>query len=293
MSRKIVLLVLLGGSLLALLVIRWCPFHRKASIIEDTPVARVYDQYLYKSDLDHLAAETASPETYAKMVDQYIQRWVIKQLFIAEAEAHSSHRKKDIERRVIDYRYELLVHNFIEELVNFRLNKEISDTDIEDYYQSHKEDFVLRHNIFRGKFVVLPKDAPDKAKLRMLLMGKTAAKRVALRTYCLQFAKDYSLDETTWLSWEECIQGTPFSSVKDKAKLLSIGALLLMSDEKYFYYFKIDECRLVNEVSPLIFVRDQIIDILIYKRKVELAHEIQENMLRQAQNNNNCVIYEH
>ncbi len=293
MLRRVVLLVLLGCSLLALVVVKWYFSDGQGPVVKNLAIARVYDQFLYKSDLDHLATETTSPEDRAEMVDRYIQSWIAKQLLVAEAEKRNAYKQEDIERRVLDYRHDLLVHSFIEKLVNTQLNREISDKEIEDYYRSHQEDFVLQFNIFRGKFVILPKEAPNSTKLRALLVAKTKEKQVVLKTYCLQFAKNYALDETVWLPWGELMQGTPFHHVRDKAKLLSRGRVLQTSDNKYFYYFKIDDYRLVNDVSPLEFVNDQIADIILYKRKMDFVRKIKKDILQQAQNNNHCVVYDH
>lgn len=293
MLRRVVLLVLLGCSLLALVVVKWYCSNGQGPVVKNEPVARVYDQFLYKSDLDHLATETTSPEDRAEMIDRYIQSWMAKQLLVAEAEKRNTYKQEDIERRVLDYRRDLLVHSFIEKLVNTQLNREISDKEIEDYYRSHQGDFVLQCNIFRGKFVILPKEAPNSTKLRALLVAKTEEKQVVLRTYCLQFAKNYALDETVWLPWGELMQGTPFHNVRDKAKLLSRGRVLQTSDDKCLYYFKIDDYRLVNDVSPLEFVTDQIADIILYKRKIDFVHKIKKDIFQQAQNNNHCVVYDH
>lgn len=291
MLRKTILLVLLGGALLALLLVTQRNYHAagQEQVANDLPVARVYNQYLYKRDLDHLYVEGKGPAECAEMVDRYIHKWVEKQLLIAAAETHSAYKKEDNERKVLDYRYALLVHGFIEHLVNTQLNREVSNEEIEAYYKTHRADFVLRNNIFRGKFVVLPRDVPNSAKIQSLLVGQGAA----LRTYCLQFASNYALDETVWLSWDKLLQDTPFSNIRNKAKLLSKGKVFQIHDEKYLYCFRIDAYRLVNDVSPLAFVRDQIADIIIYKRKIDLAARIKKDMLQQAQSNNNYVIYEH
>ena len=293
MSRKNILLVLLGGSLLALGVSKWVAHTKQDQAAKNPPVARVHNKYLYKSDLAHLRTEADSPEGNKAIVEQYIQRWLSKQLLIAEAEASSDYNKAEIERRVLDYRYALLVHSFIEKLVNTQLNREVSDEEIATYYQTHQANFALQANIFKGKFVVIPKEAPNRAKLQSLLMGKSKEKHTALRSYCSQFAKNYALDESGWLSWDELIKGTPFDNARDKTKRLSKGGLLWTTDRKHIYYFKIDEYRLVGDVSPLVFVSDQIADIILYKRKIDLANKIKKDLLQQAKKNNNCIIYEH
>ena len=294
MLRKTVLLVLLGGTLLlALGVVRRVMNARQSQTNGNPPVARVYNQYLYKNDLEHLIKKASSNEDTAKIVENYIQRWISKRLLLAEAEAHSGYNKAEIERRVLDYRNTLLVHDFIEKLVSTHISKEVLEEEIASYYQAHQEDFVLRSNIFRGRFIVLPKNAPRRARLRSLLMGRSQEQFAKLKSYCLQFANNYALDETIWLPWDELIRGTSLNNARDKTRLLGKGKLLLASGGDQRYYFKINEYRRVGDVAPLEFVSDQIVDLIIYKRKIDLAKKIKQDILQQAKENNNCVIYEH
>jgi hypothetical protein len=57
--------------------------------------------------------------------------------------------------------------------------------------------------------------------------------------------------------------------------------------------FKIDDYWLVNHASPLEVVGGQIIDIIIYERKIYLANKIKKDILPKAQQNNHCIVYEH
>jgi len=48
----------------------------------------------------------------------------------------------------------------------------------------------------------------------------------------------------------------------------------------------------VHEAFPLEVVSDQIADCIICKRKIDLANKIKNDMLEQAENNNDCTVYE-
>ena len=295
MQRKTLLLVALCVGLLTLGILRW---HTRTKALSsytanDSLVARVHDQHLYQSDLDSITATVEDPAKKAEIAAQYRQNWMAKQLLIAEAEAHGGHNKADIERRVLDYRYALLVHNYIEQRVNAQLDRTVTDQDIEAYYAAHAADFTLRHNIFKGKFIVLPQEAPNKAKVKQLLKAQTPQKLKSLKSYCFQFAKDYSLDENTWMPWDELLQSTPWSNTPHKKKLLKTKRLLQISDKTYNYYLTIKEYRTINDPAPLSFVKDQVRDVIIYKRKIKLANKIKEDILAKAQNSNYCIVYDH
>ena len=265
MWRKAIKLLLLSLGLSTLAYLAWQAHTRPSEPHNnaDPIIARVYDQYLYKTDLDNITTEISDPTEKAKLAQQYLQSWLAKQLLIAEAEKHATYNKADIERKLLDYRYALLVQNYIEQLVNAQLDREVPEAEIEAYYKANQENFTLRSNIFKGKFIILPKDAPKKDYLTKLLLAQGTKNLDHLKSYCFQFAKYYSLDETTWLQWDELIQSTPLGNTHNKAKLLKGKKFIQTHDETYSYYFKINTYRTVNDPSPLPFVHDQIKDLII------------------------------
>lgn len=286
MLSRTTLLVLLGMKLA-------CGTEGEDKTQSSSAIARVHGQYLYKHDLENIGADVTNPQDSVELIEGYIQSWIAKQLMIAKAEEQGGYNKADIERKILDYRYALIVHSFIEKLVNAKLNKEVSQEEIQRYYQEHQENFRLKHNIVRGRFIVIPKDAPNKARLKTLLASKQEADIAALKSYCCQFAKDYSLDESVWLSWDDVIKSTPFNRVPDKTRLLKKTKCTEIQDDECSYYLKINAYKLINDTSPIDFVKDQMADIIIYKRKIALANQIKEGILQQAKANNDYTIYEH
>ena len=264
--------------------------HRKQS---KQPVARVYNEYLYKDDLEGITTSAVNASDSAEIVDRYIKNWIEKQLMIANAKAYPGYNEVDIERKVLDYRYALIVYNFLERLVNDQLDKKISDEEIQDYYQQHLNDFELKYNIVRGRFVVVPKDAPNSRNLKLLLLSKNEKDLEDLKSYCYRFAKTYLLDDTVWHRFDEVINNTPLNDTPDKVKLLKRNKFIVLSDQDYSYYFGIYAYKIADEVPPLIFVKDQIVNIILHKRKVALANKIKENIFQKAEQNNAYTIYAH
>jgi hypothetical protein len=227
------------------------------------------------------------------LVERYVQSWIAKQLLIAKAEEQGGYKKADIERKLLDYKYALIVHSYIEKLVNEQLNKVVTEEEIQKYYQEYQENFRLKYNIVRGKFLVIPKDAPNKANLKKLIMSQAASDAAALKSYCCQFAKDYSLDPTLWLNWNEIMSKTLFHQVRDKRRLFKKTKFTEIHDNAHHYYLRIDDYKVIGDIAPIELVKEQIVDVILYKRKLALANQIKEDILQQAKANNDYTIYEY
>ncbi len=254
-------------------------------------VARVKGQYLYQKDLENIKFDFNNPQDSLALVDRYIQSWVAKQVLISEAEEQGEYQQADIERKILAYKYDLIVHSYIEKLVNNKLNKSISEEEIHRYYQAYQDNFTLKYPVVRGKFIIVPKEAPNQSNLRKLLTSKQAADITALKNYCNQFAKDYSLDDTVWLNWSELISKTPFNKVPDKTRLLKKTNFTEIEDEACRYYLKIDAYRIIGDIAPFDLIKEQIMNVILYKRKLALANQIKEDLLQKAKTNHEVTIY--
>ncbi len=166
------------------------------------PVARVYNNYLYEQDLEGIVDGKSSAEDSANLVSRYVDTWVKKQLLLAEAASQMNIDEAEMERKILDYRYALIVYEFEKNYVTREVDTEVSEKEIADYYQSHQENFELKQNIIKGIFAKVPQEAPRVGRLRNLFQGELDQEaREEIRSYCLSFASAYSLDDSTWYNF--------------------------------------------------------------------------------------------
>ena len=59
----------------------------------------------------------------------------------------------------------------------------------------------------------------------------------------------------------------------------------------YLYFLKITQYKVQNDTSPLEFVRDDIQKIILNKRKVKLAKDLEEEIYENAVRNDGFEIY--
>ena len=89
-----------------------CDFINKSQRPKSEPVARVGDNYLYAQDLVKDMPMGLSPSDSGRLVDKYIDDWIKKQLLFIKANEELSISEINIDRKVEDYRYALIMHEF-------------------------------------------------------------------------------------------------------------------------------------------------------------------------------------
>jgi len=254
-------------------------------------VARVQDKFLYKEDLAGIAAGNMSQADSINRVELYVKAWIRKQLLISEAEQKIEFNEADIERKMLDYRYALMVYEYEKFYINNQLDKSVTEDEIAAYYASHQDNFELKQNIIKGIFVKLSKDAPRLNRFRRWMRRNDQNSLDELRSYCYQFATNYSLEDSSWVNFEDVIQNTPFASIPNKVQFLRNNKYNETADDEYYYFLKIVEYKISDEISPLEFVRDDIENIIINKRKIALANQLEEDVYNRAKNENEFEIF--
>ena len=258
----------------------------------DNAVARVKNAFLYQSELKGLIPQGASTEDSLKITSRYISDWIKEELLIQEATNSMQIDQLEIERKIAAYRYALIAYEFQRLYVDQQLDKEVSDEEIEAYYHENIDNFILKQNIVQGKYLKLSQEAPKKNEVRQWIRSNNAQDAEALRLYCFQFASDYFLGDSTWINFDEVIKNSPFSTISNKIQFLRRNRYVEEADSSYLYLFRIDAYKISDEVSPLEFVRDDIENIIINKRKVALAKRLEEDIYERAKENKDFEIYE-
>ena len=255
------------------------------------PIARVNDNYLYASEIAGIVSVSASAEDSANLMSAYMNNWIRKQLLIDEAAAKIDFDEDEIQRKILDYRYSLIAYEYKSYYINQHLNKDVSREEIQQYYEQNQDNFPLKQNIIRGKFIRLPKDTPNAAKIRTLIYSTRENKMEELRTFCFSYALMYSLEDSVWINFDDIIKNTPLAEIPNKVDFLKRTKYTESSDATSTYYLLIKEYKKTDDIAPMEVVRDQIVDIIINKRKVELARNLEKEVYDKAVETKSFEIY--
>ncbi len=254
-------------------------------------VARVHEVYLTRYDLAKVFPKEISAGDSAQLAERYINNWVHKQLLIAESAKSVPYNQEELERKVQDYRNSLLIYEYEKQFVQKNLSKDISQQEVEEYYNENEDNFQLKQNIIRGVFLKVPKNAPKLGNLRQFADLKQVGDIDKLKSYAHRFATDFMLEDSVWINFDELIAGTPLSSIPNKVQWLRNNKYVETSDDDYLYFLNIKDYKISDELSPLEFVQDQIEAIILNKRKTELAARHSEEIYEKARKNNEFEIY--
>ena len=281
-NRFHVLILFLG---LALAGCDWFKLKKESADDESSrqPVARANNAYLYKDELEGIVPGGVSKDDSTLRVEGYINSWLRKQLLIQEAARKIDIDEAAVERKILDYRYSLIAFEYQSYYIEHNLDTVVSQEEIASYYNSNRDNFILKQNIVKATFIKVPKNAPRTAKVKDLIFSSREKDRNELKSYCLSFSIAYHLSDSAWMVFDELVKNSPLADIPNKIQFLKSNPYYETSDDGYLYFFKADEYRITDSFSPLEFVRDEIRHIILNKRKVELVKDLEEKVFQEAQ----------
>lgn len=242
-------------------------------------------------DVNDISALNVSKEDSAQIVSKFVENWIKKELLVKKADENFNIDLTEIEQKVADYRYALIAYEYQKYIVQQQLDTVVTEQEIQDYYNQNQNSFVLRQNILRGRFMKVSKEAQKLRSVKRWIKSDRDVDFESLQEYAFQFADNYSLEDSTWLKFDQLTKNSPFSTITNKIQFLRRNRYVEEEDSLYLYLLKINEYKISEEVSPLDFVRDDIKNIIINKRKIALVKELENEIFEEAKQNEDYQIY--
>jgi hypothetical protein len=258
--------------------------------IGEQPMARVFEKKLFLSDFLANIPKQLNKKDSLLFVNSYVEQWILNELIRHQAENNLLPEQKNIEKEIDEYRKNLLVYRYETELVKQKLDTSVSQQETEEYYNTHTQNFMLKDNIVKVTYVKLALKSPNVEKVKKWYLSADAKDRDNLKKYCIQYADNFFLDDNTWLLLEDVMREIPLHDYSPEL-LLKTTRKIEMSDSLFNYFLFIKEFKIKNMPSPLSFERDNIRQVIINKRKLQLIEEMKQSVYSQAKESRNFEIY--
>jgi hypothetical protein len=258
--------------------------------VSEKAVVRVFDKYLYPSNLKDIIPAKISPSDSAILVNDYIDKWIRKQLLLRRAEMNLTDDEKNVDKQLESYRTSLLIFKYEQSLIKQKLDTIITMEEIEKYYTDNPANFLLNNNIVKAIFLMVPRDAPDLYNLRRWYRSDTDENLKKLEAYSFQYAEKYDYFNDDWVDFSEIEKNLPLR-IDNPQNLIKYRRYYEVKDSTYYYFLNIKDYRLLGSVAPLSYVIQDIRTIIMNKRKIQLVNSLESNIYNDALNRGYFTIY--
>ncbi|MCY7410459.1 MAG: hypothetical protein LH473_09310 [Chitinophagales bacterium] len=258
---------------------------------KEEPLARVYDKYLYKTDLAGVGSRAARPEDSIQAVRSYIDSWIRHNILLRYAEDNLPDEEKRLNDRLKNYKESLLIYAYEKELLSQKLDTSVSEDEIKKYFTAHNETFNLKNSIAKVKYIMLKSN--EKVKLdsiRKWIKNTNDFNYPKLLGFCNQYAIRFSISDSVWYNKEELVAFFPVNRFNlDNAEFNK--SYLEVLDSNYAFLINFVDFRIKGSDAPIDFVRNEITNIIVNQRKMAFIGSIHKSIYEEALKNSDFTNY--
>jgi len=262
----------------------------KNSTSEGNVLARVGDYYLYENDFKGSLPQNIAAKDSLTLAKNFINTWVREKLLLVQAEKNLTPEQMNFDKQIETYRNSLIIYQYEALLISQQINNDVAEYEIEDYYERNKDIFKLRQSIVKADYVIIDVNSPHVKKIKTYLQSNNMNLVDSLETYCQLYADRYLINQDQWMSFNELLNIIPIQTINQES-FLQNNRFVEINDDSKQYFVKFLAYNIKDQISPLTIERENIKNIILNKRKIELINKMHNQLFEDALNSDIVEIY--
>ncbi|MFT5822033.1 MAG: hypothetical protein ACI8ZM_003289 [Crocinitomix sp.] len=250
-------------------------------------LARVGEHELYQTDIQFLGYTQLDS---AVVVSSYVDDWVAEQILVSEAEQDENVDIQAIDRRIEEFRSDLLIHQLEDRRIEQQLDTNVSKTEIEAYFNEHQDDFQLNDYLVKVLYLKIPLDAPDIDEIGGAYKLRKDEDIETIEIYAKMYASNFYYDIESWIYFDDILKEIPLHDI-NKDRFILKRSKLRFEESGFYYFLNIVDYKLKNSTSPISFERENIKARIINLRIKDLRQTIKNDIIKKAYDKGNVTIY--
>jgi hypothetical protein len=257
----------------------------------DTILASVDDVDLTESDarvmMKHLGY---NPDSKLEL-KEFVQQWCEHEALKKELEATDPELARLVKLRSSSFEGELAQFYLEEELLKGNLDTVVTKYQMAEYYDQHKDDFILSDYLVKGLYMKIPKSADFKSQnIDNAYLLKNDKDLSEVNSYAKLYAENFYYNDSTWIYFNELSKDIPLTKYNVDNIVLN-RTKTYFSDEEFTYFLNITDYALKDDIPPMEFLGDQIKEIIVLGRLQELKEEYGSTLIEKIKDKHEIIIH--
>lgn len=244
------------------------------------PLMQVGNKYLYREDMEKMIPYGTTKADSMAFAEDYMRKWVEEQLLYEKAELNVKGDER-IARMVEDYRRSLILSEYEQRLLMQNMSEELSEEELQEYYEANKQFFMLEEPVIKGVFIKAPLTSPGLKDLKRWYKDNTETSIEQLESYAFRNAVMYEYFYDHWVPVSE-LEGKITINLAELGDEFDKHRNIEVEDENYCYLLHIEEFVVKGEEKPFELAKQEIIDLLANKRRVDFMRKVKDDLYNQS-----------
>ena len=279
-------------AVLSISLLASCKWNKSVTeyVYGKTPIVEIGTDVLYEEDIKQVLPLGLSDADSTAFAEQFIRNWAQDVLFYQNA-IRNIPDTKDIDRLVENYRRSLIEHEYQRRLIEQKFSSEISDDDIEQFYNDNERLFVLDESLLKGLFLKRSNKSHDLSDIRKLYTRQDDESFEEIEKYSIRNAARCEFFYDNWRTVAEIEVLLPAMD-KPLESLIKNNGGFEFKDEEYIYLLNVSEYAPKGGIEPLDHARSRIRGLLINSNEVSYMRKIKEDLYDAAIEKNRIIFHQ-
>lgn len=247
---------------------------------EQELVARVYNKMLLVSELNAQLSADMTAQDSINTTNRYVNSWIERQLLVRQAEQNISSSQNELNAKIEEYRNDLLIYSYQNQLLAQKLDTNVTDQEIEQFYDDHKEMFNLQDHLIKVRFIQVDSANQSAEMLRDLMLSDSDEELNELERFSYMHSAKYAMGDN-WMYLSELLREIPLE-VSNKEKLLKNKALIEFYDNGFLYFVRIVDGKSKGQTAPLDLEKNNIRNYILNNRRLAFLKALKVDILERA-----------
>lgn len=258
----------------------------------DQVLARLGDDFFYKSDLKIVLPTGLSKEDSVIFVKNHINNWAKRKILFNKALVNLGDKKQESLKQLIEsYKNELFSYAYQEKIVKSSIDTFISENSIKDYYDKNKLNFKLNQEIVNARYLKINSENYNLKDIINRFRRFKKSDKIFLDSISLQFSS-YYFNDSLWINKEVFFNKLPEINDRLKQNIVKNKLFYRIQDSLELYLINIKDYKLKNDIAPFDFIKSTLKQVLLNKKKLEFISKFEKELIEDALQQNEFEFYE-
>ena len=258
----------------------------------DQVLARLGDEFYYKSDLKEIFPTGLSEEDSVIFVKNRINNWAKEKLLFKKALVNLGDKKQgDLNQLIESYKNELFSYAYQEKIVKSAMDTFISEQSVREYYNINKLNFKLNQEIINARYLKINSENYNLKDVVKRFKRFKQSDKIFLDSISLQFSS-YYFNDSLWINKDVFFNKLPDINDRLKQNIVKNKLFYRLEDSLELYLINIKNYKLKNDIAPFDFIKSTLKQVLLNKKKLEFISKFENEIIEDALQQNEFEFYE-
>ena len=249
-------------------------------------LARFQNIYLNESHLINEIPLNLDKEDSAIFVKNYIHKWLVNQMIMEKSENMIPFKVTNVEKKINKYKMSLISYEFEQFYINKRLDTTINKSEINNYYESHLDDFVLNDYVVKCMYIKVPKNSKlvKEIKNNYFLKNEKMVDQIMKTGQSEEVSLYYNPEE--WVFFDDLLKEIPILEKYSKIDFIKKKKKVVLEYNESVYFINVFDYIIKNGTSPLSFEENKIKSIILNQRAKNIRKKLRLDLYNDGIKNN-------